>query len=81
MFYLKSLLSSHLFPLQTQPVCLPLKKETYDSLSDEEKQRVIFGFVDPNNTTERPSSSTTTTPMTASGVHGSIQEPHDQAIL
>jgi len=44
--------------------CLPLKKETYDSLSDEEKQRVIFGFVDPNNTTERPSSSTTTNTTT-----------------
>jgi len=29
--------------------CLPLNKSTYDSLSGEEKGRVIFGFVDPNN--------------------------------
>lgn len=40
--------------------CLPLNKETYNTLSDVEKESVIFGFVDPNNTTEIPESSSTT---------------------
>lgn len=46
-----------------QMKCLPLNKEMYDSLSEEEKQSVIFGFVDPNTTTEQPSSSTSTTTL------------------
>ena len=43
--------------------CLPLNTDTYNSLSDEEKQCVIFGFVDPTTTTtaEKPSSSNKTT--------------------
>jgi len=39
--------------------CFALNKETYNSLSDEEKESVIFGFVDPNTTTGTPSSTTT----------------------
>ena len=40
--------------------CFPLSKETYISeLSEEEKQRVVFGFVDPTNTNDKPSSTAT----------------------
>jgi len=37
--------------------CLPLNKNTYDSLTNEEKESVIFGFVDPNTTPASATSS------------------------
>lgn len=39
--------------------CLPLNEATYNSLSEKEKQDVIFAFVDPTATPPRPSSSST----------------------
>jgi ubiquitin-like modifier-activating enzyme ATG7 len=34
--------------LESSLRCLPLNKSTYDSLTEEEKEQLIFGFVDPN---------------------------------
>lgn len=39
--------------------CLPLNEATYNSLSEKEKQDVIFTFVDPTATPPRPSASST----------------------
>jgi ubiquitin-like modifier-activating enzyme ATG7 len=32
--------------------CLPLSKATYDSLTNEEKEQIIFGFIDSNHSSE-----------------------------
>lgn len=34
--------------LEKSMKCLPLNKATYDSLSEDERQQLVFGFVDPN---------------------------------
>jgi ubiquitin-like modifier-activating enzyme ATG7 len=44
--------------------CLPFNKETFTSLSDDEKQCVIFGFVDPNTTTAEILASSSSTSAT-----------------
>ena len=41
--------------------CLPLNKRSYDTLSDEEKDCVIFGFVDPTNNNNTTTATATTT--------------------
>ncbi|KAL7456707.1 hypothetical protein ACHAWC_008656 [Mediolabrus comicus] len=47
--------------------CLPLNKRSYDTLSDEEKDCVIFGFVDPTNNNNTTTATTTTDGTVAVG--------------